>query len=599
MNNEVKTINGYDIKDVKAIRTYDTVALLKADRKLKQGQHVKTRGYYSINDGGGAEYYITSTQSQLDFQENLENGLYANLHILNGVIKAEQVGIKGNTNDNSNCNELLTTLLNYASENNYTIEFMKKIYTCFNVHIPANTRINGNGATFKKPNFKIEPYNLLPNVYGWYGIFLLDKQTSNDEPLPIIIKDCIFDGNCWEIWSIEEGFSQQQGSLITAFGNESYTSRINAYFYNVTVQNNSSDGFHIRSQANVYIENAKSFECFRGGLTCTGGGSKVKVNGFEFNGNLLPDGIDLENDSQSHERNEYYFENITINNDLDLAEPGDNTLLCVNNMVSKGEIIIRGTTLGVYISNSYFKISDSTKNFLINNVGENNKKMVFTNCIFDGTIDPTTQEGTSISMMHVYPGSASTNIKAITQFKSCEFKNLYTISGGSHINGQIDFINCKFDSSITGTAIGNTGIVQNADFSPRILNIIDCTFDNANYIARCQGYSSDIRTVNFINNRITNTSNLGLDIYRALVNFDQTFIENGWSIHWRPDPKYRLFGKRTFITTDTTKVPTNTIKGVHGNDTIIIMSSDYQTPLAKFIFDDSNSTWSTVFNNIE
>ena len=86
MNQEVKIINGYSIKDEKAIRTYDSVALMKSDRKLKEGQHVKTRGYYSINDGGSAEYYITDTQSKSDYQENLENGLYATLIINDELI---------------------------------------------------------------------------------------------------------------------------------------------------------------------------------------------------------------------------------------------------------------------------------------------------------------------------------------------------------------------------------------------------------------------------------------------------------------------------------------------------------------------------------
>lgn len=94
MNQEVKTINGYAIKDEKAVRTYDTVALLKADRKLKEGQQVKTRGYYSINDGGSAEYYITSNQSQSEHQENLENGLYATLIINNNEIIINQLGTK-------------------------------------------------------------------------------------------------------------------------------------------------------------------------------------------------------------------------------------------------------------------------------------------------------------------------------------------------------------------------------------------------------------------------------------------------------------------------------------------------------------------------
>ena len=91
---DIVTLNGYKIKDEKAVRTYDTVALLKADTKLKVGQHVKTRGYYLINDGGSAEYYITDNQSNTKYQEELNNGLYATL-ISDSFINIKQLGAKG------------------------------------------------------------------------------------------------------------------------------------------------------------------------------------------------------------------------------------------------------------------------------------------------------------------------------------------------------------------------------------------------------------------------------------------------------------------------------------------------------------------------
>lgn len=92
---EVSKLNGYDIKDKKAVRTYDTVASMKIDGTIKEGQHVKTRGYYEINDGGSAEYYITSTESLTDYQEELNSGLYATLIIENNTISVKQFGAYG------------------------------------------------------------------------------------------------------------------------------------------------------------------------------------------------------------------------------------------------------------------------------------------------------------------------------------------------------------------------------------------------------------------------------------------------------------------------------------------------------------------------
>lgn len=135
MNQEVKNINGYDIKDIKAIRTYDTVALMKADRKLKQGQHVKTRGYYSIHDGGSAEYYIVNEVSENNYKENLENGLYAIL-IIDNYVTPEQFGAYGDGIHDD------TTAIQNAFDSNNVI--MKKSYLISDsLTLPSNIVVDG------------------------------------------------------------------------------------------------------------------------------------------------------------------------------------------------------------------------------------------------------------------------------------------------------------------------------------------------------------------------------------------------------------------------------------------------------------------------
>lgn len=142
MNNEVKTINGYNVKDVKAVRTYDTVALLKADRKLKQGQHVKTRGYYSVNDGGNAEYYITNSQSESDYQENLENGLYATLILEDKTLILDTIGCYGNgdNDDTLKIQEAITL----ANSQGLKIEGNKNYKITDTITIPTTSNLNIN-----------------------------------------------------------------------------------------------------------------------------------------------------------------------------------------------------------------------------------------------------------------------------------------------------------------------------------------------------------------------------------------------------------------------------------------------------------------------
>lgn len=87
---EFSTLNGYKVKDKKAVRFYDTVSLMKADTTLKEGMSIKTKGYLTANDGGGAEYIVREvTQNDIITEGYLialnNNQLVAELIIKNSV----------------------------------------------------------------------------------------------------------------------------------------------------------------------------------------------------------------------------------------------------------------------------------------------------------------------------------------------------------------------------------------------------------------------------------------------------------------------------------------------------------------------------------
>ena len=109
---DIVTLNGYKIKDEKAVRSYETVASMKADTKLKEGYHVKTKGYYEANDGGNAEYLITNIESESEYQENLGNGLYATLIAKNNY-NVLQFGVKndGSTDSSAIVQNILENIM--------------------------------------------------------------------------------------------------------------------------------------------------------------------------------------------------------------------------------------------------------------------------------------------------------------------------------------------------------------------------------------------------------------------------------------------------------------------------------------------------------
>lgn len=83
--------------------TYDTIEDMQASPSLVNGCYAKTYGYYSLDDGGGAEYRIVDTEPSGGFYVELNNGNYAQLVIKNKTIYTKQTGAKGDgtTDDTS------------------------------------------------------------------------------------------------------------------------------------------------------------------------------------------------------------------------------------------------------------------------------------------------------------------------------------------------------------------------------------------------------------------------------------------------------------------------------------------------------------------
>lgn len=94
-------------KLVKKPYYFNTIADLKSS-DLQAGDCAITLGYYNANDIGGATYYITSIASTNNYQEELNNGLYATL-IIGDYIIPEFFGAKGDgsTDDGQILNQVI------------------------------------------------------------------------------------------------------------------------------------------------------------------------------------------------------------------------------------------------------------------------------------------------------------------------------------------------------------------------------------------------------------------------------------------------------------------------------------------------------------
>lgn len=142
---------------------YDSVASMKADNTLADGMTVQTLGYYEINDGGAATYKITDEESETEYQEELESGLYATL-IINDIVNVKTLGAKcdGLTDDSN--------IFQYALDNFNVIELPENLSIIWNkrYQVRKNTEIIGNNATIlitdaEEHNTRYKTFELLDN----------------------------------------------------------------------------------------------------------------------------------------------------------------------------------------------------------------------------------------------------------------------------------------------------------------------------------------------------------------------------------------------------------------------------------------------------
>ena len=184
---------------------FDTVADMKAGN-LSAGDMAITKGYYSANDGGGAEYNIVSTTS--NYSETLNNNLKAEL-IFNDNINVKQFGAKGDgTNDDTlliqtAIDTIRNINLNKISETDlYTLTIPTGTYKITDtVELSPLVKIRTSGSVTINSYSLGSALHLLPQVTDtiqWYhyngnyitandGIFIVNKNNAKGDTVGLEI----------------------------------------------------------------------------------------------------------------------------------------------------------------------------------------------------------------------------------------------------------------------------------------------------------------------------------------------------------------------------------------------------------------------------
>ena len=269
---DIVTLNGYKIKDEKAVRSYETVALMKADTKLKEGYHVKTKGYYEANDGGHGEYIIVDDDTLVDdggLIHVLSNGLRAKL-IESNYVNIKQFGAYGDGEHDD-----LSYIQNAINKNP-----LKTIYFPFGTYAISNKIVIKN-ANLKGVNLKLDENTIIKNYSNQTIETLLDigNDTSDGQyrRTSTSYKMTLIEGGIFDCTNVEKGIISNSDRQFVYFKNikminitttgiylkrGTYTSGdskiIDSSFY--SPDSTSGIAIHVESHDNV-LENIKIDGC--------------------------------------------------------------------------------------------------------------------------------------------------------------------------------------------------------------------------------------------------------------------------------------------------------------------------------------------------
>lgn len=238
--------------------TFDNVEEMQSATNLIAGSFAKTQGYYTVGDGGGAEYIIVDEAPSDSIYETLNSGLYAKMIINNRTIYTKQTGAKGDgTTDDTTKIQAILNLVKNVYPDKFTI-IVNGLH-----FVQTGLTLNGASGDFLKNivirgSEAMRDYNNMDNIKDG---FIFDTTGHFD----------FSDFN--QTYGIK--FEYTRGLVV-----ENLRFTTNESVTNGLIPKNNIEGIRIRNSSSNELRNC-NITCFYIGYYCYGSGlSYIKNNNF-------------------------------------------------------------------------------------------------------------------------------------------------------------------------------------------------------------------------------------------------------------------------------------------------------------------------------
>jgi hypothetical protein len=296
------------------------------------------------------------------------------------------------------------------------VRFPRGTYMVTTVYLVPGITLQGEpGATVRRP---VRPPRAadpraeaqIVEARKWMRMFTTQRDpwdADTDSP-PLVVRGLTFDGN-------HRGQGQflryelQQGHLLFLMGATSRRGRLRAIVENCTFRDSVGDGVSVYTNASVRVSDCVAIDCFRGGVTATGGHSELVIERLRTEGSSLPTGIDVEIDGEGYRGSlkvDVRAEDLDLDADFDVnVSPGGS--------FTGTRIVSRRPPFFLAARGGTVDIRDSR--FAVGPYHEQSDRVVwphrvtFTRCVFTASEAGTTPEANrSFAALHVYWNVAGT-----------------------------------------------------------------------------------------------------------------------------------------------------------------------------------------------
>jgi hypothetical protein len=168
---------------------------------------------------------------------------------------------------------------------------------------------------------------------------------SSDDDSPLLTLEGLqFDGNLAEQGSYQK-YELEQAHLLFLCADAKRSGRLCVRVSNCTFRNGVADAISVYTNVEAQIVNCTAIDCFRGGLTITGGFTRVQVANFLARGKRHATGVDVEVDGSGFggtRQIELLLDNLSLpDGDFDIGV-GDHSVVLGTNISARAPFNLYG-----------------------------------------------------------------------------------------------------------------------------------------------------------------------------------------------------------------------------------------------------------------